>query len=336
MTTLIFRFSSLGDVAITIPVIRCLSKKYPNHNFIVVSREKFKPLFAESSNVSFFCCDFKGRHKGFKGLINLYKDLSEFNPTRIADLHNVLRSKILSLFFKFSFKKVRTLNKLRSEKKKLTRSKNKIFKPLTSVYYNYQEVFNRLGFHIDLNNDHMFPGAKTITSNYNFNINTKNIGIAPFAKHQTKVYPLDLMQTVVSNLSKYYNIHLFGFGDELIILEKWSKAYQNVQCPSKSITFNEELQIISNLDLMISMDSGNGHLSSIYDIPTITIWGLTHPYLGFKPFLMDDNNQLCSSRDKFPLIPNSVYGNKTIKGYEGAMRSISPKEIIDKAQEILS
>jgi ADP-heptose:LPS heptosyltransferase len=87
---------------------------------------------------------------------------------------------------------------------------------------------------------------------------------------------------------------------------------------------------------MISMDSGNGHLSSIYDIPTITIWGLTHPYLGFKPFLMDDNNQICSSRDKFPLIPNSVYGNKTIKGYEGAMRSISPKEIIDKAQEILS
>ena len=74
MTTLIFRFSSLGDVAISVPVIRCLSKKYPNHNFIVVSREKFKPLFAESPNVSFFACDFKGRHKGFKGLINLYKD----------------------------------------------------------------------------------------------------------------------------------------------------------------------------------------------------------------------------------------------------------------------
>ncbi len=144
------------------------------------------------------------------------------------------------------------------------------------------------------------------------------------------------MQTVVSSLSKYYNIHLFGFGDELIILEKWSKAYQNVQCPSKSITFSEELQIISNLDLMISMDSGNGHLSSIYGIPTITVWGLTHPYLGFKPFLMDDNNQLCSNRDKFPLIPNSVYGSKTIKGYEGAMRSIRPKEIIDRAQEILS
>ena len=184
--------------------------------------------------------------------------------------------------------------------------------------------------------DGYWTKSKTITSNYSFNINTKNIGIAPFAKHQTKVYPLDLMQTVVSSLSKYYNIHLFGFGDELIILEKWSKAYQNVQCPSKSITFSEELQIISNLDLMISMDSGNGHLSSIYGIPTITVWGLTHPYLGFKPFLMDDNNQLGSNRDKFPLIPNSVYGNKTIKGYEGAMRSIRPKEIIDRAQEILS
>ncbi len=336
MTTLIFRFSSLGDVAITVPVVRCLSRKYPNHKFIVVSRVKFKPLFAESSNVSFFSCDFNGRHKGLKGLVNLYKDLSEFNPKRIADLHNVLRSKILSLLFKLSLKKVRTLNKLRSEKKKLTRSKNKIFKPLSSVHYNYQEVFNKLGYNIDLNKDHIFPGSKTISSDYDFNIKTINIGVAPFAKHQTKVYPLDLMQIVVSNLSKYYNIHLFGFGEELIILEKWSKAYQNVQCPSKSMTFNEELQIISNLDLMISMDSGNGHLSSIYDIPTITVWGLTHPYLGFKPFLMDDNNQLCADRDKFPFIPNSVYGNKTIKGYGGAMRSINPKKIIDRAQEILS
>tara|TARA_A100001011_G_scaffold28856_1_gene28060 strand:+ start:55545 stop:56555 length:1011 start_codon:yes stop_codon:yes gene_type:complete len=336
MTTLIFRFSSLGDVAITVPVLRCLSKKYPNHNFIVVSREKFKPLFEESPNASFFSCDFNARHKGFKGLINLYKDLSEFNPTRIADLHNVLRSKILSLLFKFSLKKVRSLNKLRAEKRKLTRSKNKIFKPVSSVHYSYQEVFNKLGYNIELNNDHVFPGSKPITSDYSFNFKTKNIGIAPFAKHQTKVYPLDLMQAVVSNLSKYYNIHLFGFGDELIILKKWSKAYQNVQCPSKSLTFSEELQIISNLDLMISMDSGNGHLSSIYDVPTITVWGLTHPYLGFKPFLMDDNNQLCSERKKFPLIPNSVYGNKTIKGYEGAMRSVSPKEIIDRAQEILS
>ena len=103
MTTLIFRFSSLGDVAITVPVIRCLSKKYPNHNFIVVSEKNLNHYLQKAQMYLFSVVILKEDIK-VKGLINLYKDLSEFNPTRIADLHNVLRSKILSLFLNLVLK----------------------------------------------------------------------------------------------------------------------------------------------------------------------------------------------------------------------------------------
>ena len=92
--TLILRFSSLGDVAMIVPVIRCLCKKYPNQEFIMVSRKKFKPLFEEHQNLSFFQVDFDNRHKGFIGVFKLFKDLKKIKPNRVADLHHVLRTRI--------------------------------------------------------------------------------------------------------------------------------------------------------------------------------------------------------------------------------------------------
>ena len=146
--TLIFRFSSMGDVVMTIPVLRCLEKKYPNEKFIFVTRKKFVPFFTEFNNITFFEADFKNRHRGFFGLLRLFRDLKKTNPTKVADLHNVLRTRVLKLLFQLSFYKVTSVDKKRNERKALTRKKNKIFKPLTSVHFNYQEVFNLSLIHI--------------------------------------------------------------------------------------------------------------------------------------------------------------------------------------------
>ena len=62
--TLILRFSSMGDVVMTVPIIRCLEKKYPENKFIFVTRPKFKPFFEEFKNVEIFELDLKNRHKG--------------------------------------------------------------------------------------------------------------------------------------------------------------------------------------------------------------------------------------------------------------------------------
>ena len=224
---------------------------------------------------------------------------------------------------------------MRSERKKLTRSKNKVFKPLTPIYFKYQEVFNKLGYQIDLIKDHKFPTPKALNSN-EFFYNKQKVGIAPFAKHNGKVYPLDLMQKIIAYLSQNNQVFLFGFGDELKILEKWESSYKNVECPSTNLNFSEEIQLISNLDLMISMDSANGHIASIYNVPVITIWGLTHPYTGFSTFNSVKENQFTVDRTKFPLIPTSIYGNKKINGYEESMRSIDLNGIIYRANQILN
>ena len=335
--TLIFRLSSMGDVVMTIPVIRCLEKKYPENKFIFVTRPKFRYFFEEFKNVKVFEVDLEKRHKGVLGLFNLFLDLRKLNPKRIADLHSVLRTNILSLLFRLIFTKVSVIDKKRKERKALTRKVNKIFKPLTPVHYLYQEVFNKLGFSIDLTKDHLYPSSKTFNLNIDqIDIKGKMVGIAPFAKHSAKMYPLDLMQKIVSYIQDKHTVFLFGNGKiEMQTINGWSSALKNVYSCDILGGFENEVGLISNLDLMISMDSANGHIASIYNIPVITVWCLTHPYSGFTTFNNDPNNQFLADREEYPQIPNSIYGNKMIPGYENAARTINFQDILARVNTIL-
>ncbi len=336
--TLILRFSSMGDVVMTIPIIRCLQKKYPENKFIFVTRPKFTPFFKEFNNVETFEIDLKKRHKGFLGLFRLFSDLRKINPKQIVDLHSVLRTKIVTFLFRIFFVKVSSIDKKRKERKALIREENKIFKPLTPIHFLYQEAFNKLGFSIDLTKDHIYPPSKV------FNLDTncidiasgKLVGIAPFAKHIAKMYPLDLMQKIVSYIQEKHTVFLFGFGKlEMETINRWSGVFKNVYSCDFLKGFENEISLISNLDLMISMDSANGHIAANFNVPVITLWGLTHPYAGFSTFNSDPKNQFCVDREKFPLVPNSIYGNKMIKGYENGMRTISIEEVLGRVNEIL-
>ena len=263
------------------------------------------------------------------------------NIKSIADLHNVLRTKVLNLLFKLSFKKVQSIDKGRADRKKLTRKKNKIFKPLTPIQYKYCDVFRRLGFPVDLVN-HEYP-VKPYLDNHSEEQkllslcqNKQIIGVAPFASYKGKSYPLDLMQNVIAYLQINYNVYLFGGGDnELKQIEIWDKAYENVYDVSKRFSLSQQINIINYIDLMISMDSANGHLAANCGIPVLTIWGMTHPFCGFTPFDQSTENSIMIDRNLYPSIPTSVFGNKIPKGYESAFRSIKPKEIIEKALKIL-
>ena len=94
------------------------------------------------------------------------------------------------------------------------------------------------------------------------------------------------------------------------------------------IKFQQELQLISNLDVMLSMDSGNAHIAAMLGVKVITLWGATHPYAGFAPFNQPLQNSLVSDRNLFPKLPTSVYGNKIVEDYNDAMRTITVDSII--------
>jgi ADP-heptose:LPS heptosyltransferase len=331
------RLSAMGDVAMTVPVLRTFVNQHPEIKITMISRPFFKPFFEGIPNITFFAFDEKERHKGFLGLLRLFQDLKGLNIDAFADLHNVLRSKIIRNLFALSGKKVASVDKGRAEKKALTQPENKVFQQLPTMFERHVRVFEQLGFTVDLSSRSVgtvFPEKAILSPEILAVIGEKSktlIGIAPFAQYDSKVYPLDLMQEVINQLSKNldYKILLFGGGKkEIEILDSFSANKENVINMAGKIKFQQELQLISNLDVMLSMDSGNAHIAAMLGVKVISLWGATHPYAGFSPFNQPLENALVSDRDQFPKLPTSVYGNKKVEGYEDVMRTITVDSII--------
>ena len=337
---LVIRLSALGDVAMTLPVLRRVSETYPELKFTVLTRKFFAPLFEDLPNVEVYEADVKGRHKGLVGLKRLAGELKTKNFEAVADLHNVLRTQVLKLLFQVDGIPVKQIDKGRSEKKALTRNENKVFKQLKSTHQRYADVFTALGYPIELSGD-TIPHKKALSPAVREIAGTepkKWLGIAPFAQHNAKMYPQDLMKEVLKMLSKNERIKIFLFGAgeaESAVLNQWEQDFPNVVSMAGKVSFREELALISNLDAMLSMDSGNGHLAANYGVPVITLWGLTHPYTGFAPFKQPSSNSLLPDLEQYPQIPTSIYGNKVPDGYYDVMRSIPAERVVEKIEEIL-
>ncbi|RDI56479.1 ADP-heptose:LPS heptosyltransferase [Flavobacterium glaciei] len=336
----VMRLSAMGDVAMTVPVLRAFVSQYPQVKITVISRPFFKPFFEGIPNLSFFAFDEKDRHKGFLGLLRLFQDLKGLNIDVFADLHNVLRSKIVRNLFAISGKKTASVDKGRQGKKELTRAENKVFQQLPTMFERHVKVFEQLGFTVDISHPE-FPEKAVLSPEILVLIGTnhqKLIGIAPFAQYESKVYPLDLMQEVIDKLAldTTHTILLFGGGKkEIELLDSLSANKENVLNMAGQLKLQQELQLISNLDVMLSMDSGNAHIAAMLGVKVISLWGATHPYAGFSPFNQPLENALVSDRNQFPKLPTSVYGNKKVAGYEDVMRTILPETVVAKIKNVL-
>lgn len=337
----VIRLSAMGDVAMCVPVLRRLVKQYPEVKVTVLTKPFFAPIFDGIDRVSVFKADVKKEHKGFFGLWKLASQLHALKIDAVADVHNVLRTKTLRFFFFFYGIKCSKIDKGRAEKKNLTRLKLKKIHALKSTPERYAEVFAELGYPVDLREEITspeYPIPKTVDKMLQ-NSSKKWIGIAPFAAHEPKMYPIDLMEKVIAELDNenQYQLFLFGGGkEEKDLLNNLASKYSNVISIVGKLSFSEELALISKLDVMLSMDSGNGHLAALFQIPVITIWGATHPFAGFAPFQQPKENQLLPDLKKYPLLPTSIYGNKELEGYEDVMRSIPPEKVVVALKNLLN
>ena len=331
----------MGDVAMTVPVLRALVFQYPEVKVTVVSRPFFQPFFDGIPNVNLFGVDLNKRHKGFIGLLRLFSDLRKLEIDVVADLHNVLRSKVVRTLFALSGRKVAATDKGRAEKKALTSLTNKVFSQVKPMVERHVTTLKQLGFSIDLTNP-QFPEKATLSQDILSITGTKNqnwIGIAPFAQYESKVYPIDLMQQVIDDLAENNNqkIFLFGGGEkEIQLLNQLQNQHESVIVLAGKLKFKQELEVITNLDIMLSMDSANAHIAAMLGVKVITLWGATHPYAGFKPFNQLDDFCLTSDREQYKLLPTSIYGNKKVVGYEDVMRTILPEKIVFSIQSQLA
>lgn len=337
---LVIRLSAMGDVAMTIPVLLAFRRTYPEVAVSVLT----KPFFAKilkPLGVHLIQAEVDKKHKGIGGLWALSKELKGVGFNAVADLHNVLRTKILKFFLASSNLSFVQIDKGRKAKKALTRPENKIFKPLPTTFERYAEVFSKLGYPIDLKQEDVLASQPLPDAVHSY-LGEKQgrwVGIAPFAAHAGKQYPVNMMEEVVKTLSEKPGLTLLLFGApgrEAELLASWEKKYESVYSMAGHFEFEREIACISNLDCMLAMDSGNAHIAAAYGVPTITLWGVTHPYAGFAPYQQEEANFLLADRKKFPEIPTSVFGNKHPDGYERAMETIPVARVVTRILEILT
>lgn len=327
---LVIRFSALGDVVMTVPVISAFAHQYPQHQITVLSRQRMAVYFSHlPENVSFKGIDL-GLYKGFRGLYKLYKELSQEEYDFVADCHDVLRTKVVRFFFWLKGIPVRHIHKGRAEKKALTQGKNKQKKPLKSSFERYAQVFSDLGFPFVMQHEPMrMPRPQEA-------LNQKWIGIAPFAAHAGKIYPLEKMIEVVKRLSadNQNKVFLFGGGKkEEAILSEWEHSIPGVKSMVGKLQQHEELDLMSQLDVMVSMDSANMHLASLVGTPVVSIWGATHPYAGFMGWGQTEENAV---QIDLPCRPCSIYGNKPCqRGDTACLNQILPEQIVQKVQNVI-
>lgn len=311
---LVIRFSAIGDVAMVVPVIDSLARQYPENHYTIVSQSFLSPLFAYCpQNVRFVGVDLYNDYKSALGMFRLYRELLKQQFDAVADLHDVLRTKLLRIFFRCSGLKVRYIDKGREEKRQLTRRKGKIFKQLKPTIERYADVFRALGIKIaPLDFRSIFGSSRgdyTIIEPITGVKSGVWIGVAPFAKHEGKVFPADRMEQVVAHFAEHSDITVFLFGGgvaEKTILDEWSVKYPQVISVAGKLKMDGELALMSYLDVMLSMDSANMHLASLTATPVVSIWGATHPYSGFYGYNQPTENAI---QIDLPCRPCSVYGS---------------------------
>ena len=327
------RFSALGDVVMTIPVVKALAEQYPDLRITMLSRPFAKPLFADlAPNVSFMGADVNDEYKHITGLNELYKRLSAKNFTAVADFHGVLRTEFLRSRFLLEGKKVAHINKHRKGRKLICRQKNKQLIQQPTPFQNYADVLEKLGYPVTL--DFSCPAFSLPKSQPG----EMKIGIAPTAAFPGKAYPLEKMHTVVEALlSRHSSADIYIFGakaDEYQALTSGSSFPQRIHNVAEMMRgFDKELLLMSQLSVMVSMDSANMHLASLVGTPVVSIWGQTHPCAGFMGWGQTTDNAV---QLDMPCRPCSVFGNKECHlGNYPCLEGISPSAIVEKVETLL-
>jgi ADP-heptose:LPS heptosyltransferase len=327
-----------------------VATRYPDDKFLLITKKPLYPLFINKpANVEVFPVYTKDKHKGIKGLLRGISDINaviadltrntqltidgrlRVKPAmtgvklKVADLHSVIRSGIITFYFWLKGAKVALINKGRRGKRMLVRKNHKVLKPLKTSLERYQKVFEDLGYDTLSDFISLFPEKEKKEETW--------IGVAPLAKHHGKIYPLDQMEKVISLLNQRpgTKIFLFGGEEERELLEAWTKKYNHLESVAGRLPFSDEFSLMNKLDVMLSMDSANMHLASLVNTPVVSVWGATHPYAGFYGYRQDLDNAV---QIDLPCRPCSVFGDKPCyRGDYACLKEITPEMIVEKIEK---
>ncbi|MDC1107145.1 glycosyltransferase family 9 protein [Prolixibacteraceae bacterium] len=339
---LLFRLSAMGDVALTVPVIRAATEANPQSKFTLVTRPFFAPFFEGIENLELVFPDLKGKNKGFWGLVKFYFELQTLQKWDVVlDLHDVLRTRVWRSLFRIAGKPIYVIDKGRKEKKDILLRKSEI--PLKHVTERYLDVFRKAKIETEPLKIASIIPSSNIKERARRQLaelalkGSKTIGLAPFAMHAPKMWGLDNSRELMDLIQEKYNVTFFLFGGGKEEIEKLTQLEDKKKgrfCMAGKIPFQEEIAFISCLDLMIAMDSSNMHLAALSGTKTVSIWGGTDPVFGFSAFGQPKEYNIHIPKGKLKCRPCSVYGGKPCSQDEVlCMKYVTPSLVLNVLEE---
>lgn len=348
---LIMRFSALGDIAMTVPVVTALAHAYPEMEITVLSSTAataiYKALLPPDSNIRVRGVRIKKDYKGIAGLNRLFSELRKEKFDAVADLHNVLRTQWLSLRFRLSGIPVAVIDKGRNEKKKLV--KHRIWRQLPTSFERYYRTIGKLGIDFALNYNPDIRSCRAaglqllekLTAN---SVKQEHreceepvfVGMAPFSQHKGKIYPPELMEKAIDLLlAKDDRIHLLLFGgpEEKEQLDEWQQRHaRTINCAGWG-SLADDICLMSVMQAVVSMDSANMHLASLVGTPVISVWGATHTFAGFLGWGQKNENAV---QLDLSCRPCSIFGNKPCRfGTYACMQQLPPESIVERVMKVI-
>ncbi len=322
---LVMRNSAMGDVAMLPHALRALQAAYPDLRITVATQAMFKPFFT-GLNVEFLVVDTKQAHHSLAGMWHLAAEARKLGIDAVADVHDVLRSQAFRLSMRLHGVRVAHIRKGRAEKRQFIRCGGRGMNPLHHTVSRYCDVFRQLGFRFD------DPAPVTWVPRPNPMGEKEGtwVGFAPFSAQAGKTYPEDLARETVALLASRYDrvfIHSGG-GKEAEFAQEMERTYPNVTALWGRVRFAGEMDLLANLDCVVSMDSLVMHMAALVGTPTVSVWGATHPALGFLGW--GTEQQLILQAD-MECRPCSVFGSTPCKyGDYRCLRAITPQMIAER------
>jgi ADP-heptose:LPS heptosyltransferase len=272
---LIIRFSSIGDIVLTTPVIRNLRKKYPAASIHYLTKKKFAGIVQSNpylDKVVLLKEDIK----------DTIEELENENYDHIIDLHHNLRT----LRIKNSLRKIPfySFNKLNIEKWIYTNFKINLL-PKQHIVDRYMATVTKLGVVNDnLGLDYFIPEGDSLKEgDLPFSHTHGYIAIAIGAAHNTKKLPVEKLQELVKRIT--HPIVLLGGSEDFSNGEKIAESDTvKIYNACGKFSLNESADIVRNATLVISHDTGMMHIAAAFKKKILSVWGNTVPSFGMVPY----------------------------------------------------
>ena len=320
MKILLIRFSSIGDIVLTTPVIRCL-KQQTNAEIHYVTKASFAEVIQENPFISKV-------YTIQKRVGEVLPDLRRERYDYLIDLHHNLRSFLIKM--NFPFVKSYAFKKLNFKKWLFVNFKiNRL--PQVHIVDRYLDTIAPLG----VVNDYAgldFFGAKRPQ---NINWSSPFIALVIGAGWNTKALTEEKLLTICQSIG--YKTILLGGKREVEKGKHLEKATgSHVLNLAGRLSLSESAWVVKNAALVISGDTGLMHIAAAFRRRIISIWGSTAPEFGMYPYYPKGMDLNSSLEVKLPCRPCSKIGHERCpKGHFKCMEDLEINMLVKKAQQVL-